>query len=158
MKKLILSVAICAVALIACNKKQINNIAPETSSNPESPSSQKVKPSELRVFFTNGPAGAYYCASTGGNCYPDSDIKPKGKAAFNNVFAILNSNNPIAIRNVFSNRKTELSEYIDNDVLESVIKGEYNVSSKENIQNNTRFLVFTDAVKQSVEAVYPILE
>ena len=158
MKKIILSVAICTIALIACNKKQINTIAPEASSTVQTPSNQNSRPSPYRVFFTNGPAGAYYCASTGGNCYPDVVISSAEKAVFKNVFAVLNSNNPIAIRNVFTNHQTVLSQYIDNDVLARAINGEYNVSSKENIQNETRFIVFTDAVKQSVEAVYPIIK
>lgn len=159
MKKIILSVAVCTIALVACNKKQLNTIAPEVSSTNvvEAPiTNQRIGNSgDYTTYYDNGGTD-YGCKGSPANCYGANAIAHPDRPSFNNLFAVLNSNNPIAISNVITNHMPVLEKYIDRSDLDNVLNGSFGINVKGTNKNDTRYIMFTAVQKGSIEMVYSI--
>lgn len=151
--KNVIIVAIFAIALASCQKEQItpNKIL----SNRNETLSTKKLVGNLRIYYDNGGSD-YGCKGSGGNCLPDVVITSEIMANFNDIFDVLHSNNATAIRSVFNNQKEFLEEYIDTNILQLAINGEYNVKAKGDNPDQTRYIIFVSSKKGSVEGVYPI--
>jgi hypothetical protein len=160
MKKIILSVAVCTITFIACNKNNIKAVAPEASSETVVETSivnQRIgNPDDYTTWFDRGGMD-YGCNPPSANCYSGGPaIALQDKPTFNDLFEALSNNNSIAIKNVITNHMSVLEKYIDKSDLNYVISGDYNISIKGINVDANRYIIFKSIQKGSIEMVYSI--
>lgn len=158
MKK-VFSLAICTIALISCNKKQLNTVSPESSSTvvAEAPlTNQRIgNPGDYTTYYDHGGTD-YGCGGNPANCYGASAIANPDVAVFDEFFVALNNCNQDIIKTKITNNILVLAKYIDKADLEFVLSGVFKIRVKGSEANANRYIVFTNAQTAGIEMVYSI--
>ncbi|MES2133118.1 MAG: hypothetical protein V4506_12300, partial [Bacteroidota bacterium] len=148
MKKIILSIAVSAIAL-SCNKKQSNptggNIEPTINKEVVGSGPNKASRTNptYRIFFKS--TYFWVCIASGGNCLPEVIVKPKIEGLINGMIDVVGTNNQTDIQNYFTKNKDELTKYAESGDVEGVISGDLIASTETNPELNIKYLVLKKA-------------
>jgi hypothetical protein len=151
MKKIILlGVGFLTLTTIGCQKETQTplNASPQSlqvktkQSNGISSERRRQDP-DAKWLLTDGN-GNYYCDGQDGNCYDLEVFGTESTNRMKNVIAVVGSNNPIAIKNVFSHNRSTLSTYLIEEEIDNVIAGTWKVESSFSTITNSTFLIFKE--------------
>lgn len=119
----------------------------------------KAPPSNLRVWHDNGnPNGQdgidYGCWDQGGNCLPDVIITPKDQKTIQvlrDIYLLSLSGTQEQIVQVVKENLNVLSSLIDEKILDSVIKGEKQLTVKGNLDENNGAYIIVSENKEIIQ-------
>jgi hypothetical protein len=153
MKKLSL-VAIMLIALVSCEKEQLNSDL--SLSMDENLVVNNNKAAKMRIFYDHG-GNNYGCTGSGGSCADDVIVKPAPKGeGFESLFDAIYKNDTDKVISLFQKHGDYFIEYIDQEIINLVVKGELKASLRGNESDNTKYIIFTSSVYGKVVAVYPL--
>ena len=136
------TIVLAVVFCISCNDEQENK-------KESTEVTKKIAPrSDLRVFHWE--AGEPRCSGHNGNCLDDVVIvAERPRQMLTEFYQAVNSNNYLLF---VRNNLSELSQYFETDVLNSVINSQLEIDCN---WNNQLFFIFTDVNTQRVVRAYP---
>ena len=145
-------VVIVAVAIVSCQKFD-NKSIDEKSTNSVIQQTKAVGFGVHRKFYNVGKG---YCFPPASECW--DDIVIYGETLIKDFLAVIDKGNDKQIAEFTAKYIEELSKYIETEFLHEVIKENLVLSTLNNPEINTDFVIFTKKGDKEPFTVYPFVQ